>query len=332
MPTVSIVVPAYNEAQNLPELYKRVQQVMDSDAVDWEWIEVDDHSSDETFTVLSSIARTEPRVRALRLARNYGSHTAITCGLHQARGDCAIVLAADLQDPPEIIPQLIAKWREGTQVVWAARGRREGEALSTIGLSRMYYYFMRRVVGISDMPATGSDFLLVDRRVIEAFRQFNESNVSIMALITWMGFQQATIFYDKQARLYGRSGWSLEKKLKLALDSVTSFTYQPIRLMSYAGAVVAFLGFLYAGLVGAIALGGSPPQGWSSLMVMILVLGGMQMLMMGVLGEYVWRALDEARRRPRYLVEASTEALRSGANAPAEDAAAHRLQASSGDQ
>lgn len=311
-PTVSIVVPAYNEAQNLPELYKRLQQVMSALPVDWEWIVVDDHSRDDTFAVLSSMARAAPRVRALRLARNYGSHAAITCGLHQARGDCAIILAADLQDPPEVIPQLIAKWREGTQVVWAARGRREGETLSTIGLSRLYYYIMRRVVGMSDMPATGADFLLLDRRVIDAFRQFNESNVSIMALITWMGFQQTTVAYDKQPRLHGRSGWSLEKKLKLALDSVTSFTYQPIRLMSYVGAAVALMGFLYAVLAGVLALRGRTPQGWSSLMVVILVIGGIQMLMMGVLGEYLWRALDEARRRPRYLIEASSDALRTG--------------------
>lgn len=306
-PTVSIVVPAYNEAPNLPELYKRLQQVMSTLAVDWEWIVVDDHSRDDTFVVLSAIARRAPRVRAFRLARNYGSHTAITCGLHEARGDCAVVLAADLQDPPELIPQLLAKWREGPQVVWAVRGRREGETLSTISLSRLYYYIMRRVVGITEMPATGADFLLLDRRVIDAFGKFNESNVSIMALITWMGFEQSTVVYDKQARLHGRSGWSLEKKLKLALDSVTSFTYQPIRLMSYVGAVLALMGFLYAGLVGILALRGRTPQGWSSLMVVILVVGGIQMLMMGVLGEYLWRALDEARRRPRYLVEATTE-------------------------
>lgn len=309
MATISIVVPAYNEAANLPLLYERLCAVVRDLQLEWEWIVVDDHSSDATFAVISEIARKDPHVRAIRLAHNHGSHTAITCGLHHARGDCAVVLAADLQDPPEVIPELVAAWQRGTQVVWAARGRREGETRSTVRLAGLYYLIMRRVVGITNMPATGADFFLIDQRVIEAFRQFHESNVSIMALITWMGFQQAVITYDKKARLHGRSGWSLEKKLKLALDSVTSFTYQPIRLMSYVGALVACLGFLYAGVVAGIALTSGPPQGWSSLMVVILVIGGIQMLMMGVLGEYVWRALDEARRRPRYLIEATTETL-----------------------
>ena len=153
----------------------------------------------------------------------------------------------------------------------------------------------------------GADFFLIDRVVINALRQFNEANASILALITWMGFRQTIITYGKQARQHGRSGWSLENKLKLAVDSITSFTYLPIRLMSYVGLVVAMLGFLYAVVVIINALAGHPVQGWASLMVVLLVVGGIQMLMMGVLGEYVWRALDEARQRPRYLIEATTE-------------------------
>jgi len=156
------------------------------------------------------------------------------------------------------------------------------------------------------MPASGADFFLLDRQVAEAFAHFNEANVSILALLTWMGFRQAVIGYDKEARLHGRSGWDLKKKLKLLVDSVTSFSYLPIRFMSYLGFVVAFLGFLYAGVVIFNAFHGDPVQGWSSLMVIVLVVGGLQMLMMGILGEYLWRALDESRRRPRYMVEATT--------------------------
>jgi len=164
---------------------------------------------------------------------------------------------------------------------------------------------MRRTVALRDLPAAGADFFLMDRCVIDAFNQFHESHVSILALITWMGFRQATISYNKQARLHGRSGWSLEKKLKLVVDSITSFTYFPIRLMSYVGFAIALFGFLYAGFVVSTALRGHPPQGWASLMVVVLVLGGIQMVMLGVLGEYLWRALDEARRRPRYIIEAA---------------------------
>jgi glycosyltransferase involved in cell wall biosynthesis len=304
---VSVVTPAYNEADNLPLLYGRVSTAFNSLDVDWEWIVVDDHSTDDTFTTIADIAMRDSHVRAIRFARNFGSHKAISCGLDHAPGDCAIVLAADLQDPPETIPTLLAKWREGAQVVWAARAGREGEKATTVGLARLYYLLMRRVVGLKEIPSMGADFFLIDRCVIDALRQFNESNASILALITWMGFRQTTITYDKRARKHGRSGWTLEKKLKLALDSITSFTYLPIRLMSYVGILVAMLGFLYAAVVIINALAGHPVQGWASLMVVLLVIGGIQMLMMGVLGEYVWRALDEARQRPRYLIEATTE-------------------------
>ncbi|MDH7487657.1 MAG: glycosyltransferase family 2 protein [Anaerolineae bacterium] len=300
---LTVVTPAYNEAENLPILYERLRAVMQGLGLDWEWIIVDDHSADDTFAVVAEIARRDPRVRGIRLARNSGSHTAVTCGLHQARGDGAVVMAADLQDPPETLPELVAQWRAGAQVVWAVRARREGEKLSTLAFARLFYLLMRHVVGFRDMAASGADFFLLDRRVVDAFRQFRERNISLIALITWMGFRQATVTYTKQARLHGRSGWSLGKKLKLAVDSVTSFTYLPIRIMSCLGFAVAVGGFLYAGYVIISALTSRPLPGWSSLMAAVLVLGGIQMLMLGVLGEYLWRALDEARGRPRYLIE-----------------------------
>jgi dolichol-phosphate mannosyltransferase len=310
------VTPAYNEERNLPLLYDRLSNTLASLDLDWEWIVVDDHSSDGTFVVAAEITGRDKRVRAVRFARNFGSHTAITCGLHHARGDCAVIMAADLQDPPESLPKLLDSWASGAQVVWAARGHREGEKISTIRLSRLYYWLMRHIVGIKEMPATGADFFLIDRRVVDAFRQFGENNISIMALITWMGFRQETIRYDKQGRQHGRSGWTLEKKLKLVVDSITSFTYLPIRLMSYVGFVFAFIGFVYASSVAINALLRNPVEGWSSLMVVVLVLGGIQMMMMGILGEYLWRALDESRRRPRYLIEATTDSKSDNALGP----------------
>jgi glycosyltransferase involved in cell wall biosynthesis len=305
-PFLSVVTPAYNEARNLPVLYERLGQVLNGQALTWEWIVVDDHSSDDTFAVMAGIAQRDSRVHAIRLARNSGSNTAVTCGLCHAGGGCAVVLAADLQDPPETLPALLDQWQAGAQVVWAVRVRREGETARTVGLSRLYYFVMRRVVGIREIPATGADFFLLDRRVLDAFRQFRESNVSIFALLTWMGFRQATVTYDKQARLHGQSGWNMGKKLKLVVDSITSFSYLPVRLMSIVGFFVAILGFLYACVVIANALAGRPPQGWASLIVVLLVIGGILMLMMGVLGEYLWRALEEARARPRFLIESET--------------------------
>jgi polyisoprenyl-phosphate glycosyltransferase len=305
---LSVVTPAYNEAGNLPLFYERLSNALKSSGVEWEWVVIDDHSSDETFATIGDIASRDSRVHAIRLAKNSGSHMASICGLFQAQGHCAAIMAADLQDPPEVLPTLLRKWFAGAQVIWAVRARREGERASTIGSSRLYHMLMRHVVGLRNMPPTGADFFLLDRQVLNAFLEFKESNVSVLALISWMGFRQETITYDKQARLYGHSGWTLKKKLKLLVDSITSFTYLPIRLMSYLGFVVAFIGFIYAGLVVENYFAGQPAPGWSSLMVVVLVIGGIQMLMMGVLGEYLWRALDESRRRPRYLIEATTEA------------------------
>ena len=305
-PMLSIITPAYNEALNLPVLYQELTAVLSSLTLEWEWIIVDDHSGDETFTIIEQIANRDPRVRGFRFARNFGSHRAVTCGLRNARGNCAAVMAADLQDPPATLPALLKQWDSGAQVVWAVRSRREGEKVSTIGFARLYYFLMRRLVGLHQMPPTGADYFLIDRRVMDALSQFKENDVSIFALITWMGFRQSTITYDKKPRLHGTSGWTLEKKLKLVVDSITSFTYLPIRMMSYLGFLVALVGFLYAAAVIFNAITGNPAQGWSSLMIVVLVIGGIQMLMMGILGEYLWRALAESRQRPQYLIEATT--------------------------
>jgi dolichol-phosphate mannosyltransferase len=232
---------------------------------------------------------------------------AIYCGLDMSSGNCAIVMACDLQDPPETIPLLLAQWHAGAKVVWAVRSKREGERATTIGFSKLYYFIMRRVVGLSETPANGADFFLIDQVVVKSLRRFDERNVSLLSLISWLGFQQSHIAYVKQSRLYGRSGWTFEKKVRLAIDSITAFTHLPIRLMSYAGLVVGAAGFVYASLIIENSLFGKPVEGWSSIMVIVLVLGGSQMLMLGVLGEYVWRTLEEARKRPRYVIDEVTE-------------------------
>ncbi len=287
---ISVVTPTYNESGNLPLLYERLSKSLDAAAEKWEWIIIDDHSEDETFDTASAIARRDERIYVLRLSRNFGSHTAATCGFHRAKGECAILMAADLQDPPEVILELLAKWREGAQVVWAVRDGREGQKNTTTGFSRVYYFLMRRWVGLKNMPAAGADFFLLDRSVLDPFSQFQENNVSLMALITWMGFRQTMITYRKQPRLRGHSGWTFEKKLKLVIDSVSSFSYLPIRWISYTG--------FFIGAVGLFLL---VIRAW--MIAALLILSGIQMLMLGILGEYLWRALDESRRRPRYLIE-----------------------------
>jgi polyisoprenyl-phosphate glycosyltransferase len=306
---LSVITPAYNEELNLPVLYERLQAIMRDLDLDWEWIVTDDHSSDRTFEVLSELSRRDDRVLALRFSRNFGSHAGVACGLRHARGDCAVVMAADLQDPPEVIPALVETWRDGAQVVWAARARREGEKASTVGVAGLFYWVMRNVVGLREISATGADFFLIDRNVIDAYSAFGERNVNLFALLVWLGFRQETITYVKEARMHGASSWTLKKKVKLAVDSITAFSYMPVRFMSWLGVFTGLAGFCYAGLVIFNALTGKPVEGWSSLMVAVLLIGGLHMLMLGILGEYIWRALDEARRRPRYTIEASTSKL-----------------------
>ncbi len=304
-PELSIVTPAFNEEKNLPLLYEKLVAELDG-AAKWEWIVIDDHSRDETFKVLSDLAAKDPRVRGVRFTRNFGSHRAILCGLERMKGACAVVMAADLQDPPEVVPELLAKWKEGFKVVWAVRSKREGVGAGSLFMSRLYYFMMRRFVGLKDMPAEGADFLLLDRRVAEALRQFHENHFSVFAMITWMGFKQTGVVYDKKARLHGESGWSLEKKLKLALDSIVSFSYQPMRLISALGLLSMLAGGIWLAWELLNPDLSTLGEGWSRFAALLLMVSGMQWAMMGVLGEYLWRALDEARRRPRFLIEDST--------------------------
>ncbi len=296
---LSIITPAFNESANLVALHARLTAAMDVLRLEWEWVVVDDHSPDATFAVVQQLAARDPRVRGIRLARNAGSHLAITCGLHHVRGDAAIMMAADLQDPPETIATMLAQWRQGAQVVWAVR-RQRPQSWYGGGFGTVYYWIMRHVVGMKEMPAQGADFFLIDRVAIDAFKQFAERHVSVLALITWLGFRQTYIEYDKQPRAAGRSGWTLAKKIKLVVDSVTAFSDAPIRACSYAG-----VGLMAAGVVLALAgvlMSASP----AVLLVIAAVVActGLQLLALGVVGEYVWRALDEARRRPPYLIEA----------------------------
>jgi polyisoprenyl-phosphate glycosyltransferase len=298
---LSIITPAYNEAENLDAMYERLAAALAASDLDWEWVIVDDHSRDTTFAVTRALAARDVRVRGLRLARNSGSHTAISCGLHHVTGDAAVILAADLQDPPETLAAMLAEWRKGAQVVWAVRRTRAGETVPTLGFSRFYYFIMRHVVGMKEMPATGADFFLADRVVVDAFRRFPERHVSVLALVTWMGFRQTFIEYDKQARHAGQSGWTLAKKVKLVVDSVTGFSDFPIRLCSYAGVLLMTLGLL----VGVAGVATWPNLGGAVLIALAVMLGigGLQLVALGTIGEYVWRGLDESRRRPAFLVE-----------------------------
>jgi glycosyltransferase involved in cell wall biosynthesis len=304
MNKLSLVIAAYNEELNLPKIYERIVGVAwPRFGVEIEMVFVDDHSRDGTLEVLRGLAAKDQRVKWLRLSRNFGSHKAFTAGLEYATGDAAAILAADLQDPPECVPLMIEKWRAGAKVIWAVRGARAGENWFTKFSARLYYLLMRRYA-IADLPQTGADFLLMDRVVTDALRAAPERNTSLLALIQWMGFEQAQIVYTKEARQTGVSKWTFFKRVKLAVDSFVSFSYMPIRLMSLLGFSSALLGFLYAlFLVIRRIFYAAPIEGWTSLICVVLIMSGLQLIMLGVLGEYLWRTFDESRRRPRFLIE-----------------------------
>jgi Glycosyltransferase family 9 (heptosyltransferase) len=222
-------------------------------------------------------------------------------------GAAAIVLAADGQDPPEEIPRLISSWRAGAAVVWAERRGLGNPSLAGQLASQAFHGILRRLSGLDTLTPGGCDYFLVSRPVIQVVNSFGERNSNVVALLAWIGFEQAAITYDKGLRTAGKSGWTLSKKLKMFLDSVIDFSVRPLQAISVLGFVVAMLGFVYAAIVIANAIFGRPVEGWSSLMVVVLIVGGVQMVMLGVLGEYLWRALDESRGRPRYVVERRTD-------------------------
>ncbi|MCK5215526.1 MAG: glycosyltransferase [Candidatus Omnitrophica bacterium] len=301
---ISLIFPTYNEEGNLAELHRQLREATASiEGQLFEFIFVDDCSSDRTPEILRQLHEQDERVKIIRFARNCGSHAAISAGLNECRGAGAVVLAADLQDPPEIIGQLINEWKAGGKIVWGLRAGREGESFLTKALANLYYRVMNWLT-IVKMPPKGADVFLADRVAIDAFKQFSEKYTSIFMTFAWLGFPQRNVEYVKAARYRGESKWTWGKKFKLALDSLLSFSDIPVRYMSVLGFITALLGFAYALFVfWKYVFFGVPVQGWSSLIIAILVVGGVQMTMLGVLGEYLWRTFEESRKRPVYVVE-----------------------------
>lgn len=304
---ISIILPTYNEEGNLPSMYKRLSSAASvMRKYDFEFIFIDDCSQDETPEILTELRSSDDRVVIIRFARNCGSHAAVVAGLNFCRGNLAIVLAADLQDPPEvIIPRMIEQWKNGYKIVWGTPKKRKGEKYATLFFSRLYYFLMNHLTDI-DQPPTGAAIVLLDRIVIDEFKQSPEKNTSVLMLIAWLGFSQTSISYVKEARHAGSSKWTFSKRLRLFFDSLISFSYAPLRVMSGMGVISALLGFLYGVVVFINAIMGNPIQGWSSLMIVVLLLGGFQMTMIGIIGEYLWRTYDETRGRPRYVIEKNT--------------------------
>jgi len=304
LPVLDVVIPVYNEEGSIPLLLERLDALVAQTAeARIHVILVDDHSTDASPALLKEACARREHCSYLRLARNSGSHVAILAGLEHSRGDCAVFLAADLQDPPELIREMLAAWRRGARVVWAVRQDREGIPWSEKLFSSLFYALVNRFTQVR-LPSRGSDFALLDRMVVNALLRSVGANPSLGGEIARLGFSQAEVPYVKQARRFGRSKWTLGRKLQAFADAFVSFSYQPVRLMSYLGLLVSLLGFLSALAIIVMRLAHvTELEGWASLMVVVLVLGGFQMTMLGVLGEYLWRTLEAARHRPLYILE-----------------------------
>lgn len=303
-PTISIIFPVYNEGDGLLLLNNRLSSVV-SRLISYtiEIVFVDDHSDDNTPQRIEQIAKQYDHFRYIRLASNSGSHIAVLAGLEQCSGDCAIFLSADLQDPPELMETMLDRWVHGFQIIWAVRNQREGISVWEHLFSTTFYTLLIKMGGLT-FPRQGFDFALLDRKVINALILSSKSNPSLMVEIARLGFKQCEIPYIKEKRQFGATKWTYRKKLIAFADAFVTFSYVPLRAMSYFGFIFSLLGFLYAFLIMIRWIFiGLPVQGWASLMVVVLVTGGLQMIMLGILGEYLWRTLEAARRRPLYNVE-----------------------------
>jgi dolichol-phosphate mannosyltransferase len=304
---LSLIIPVYNEESGITYLLDELGRfIKQSGFENIEVIFVDDHSIDNSPVLLKEACKTIPGYNFIRLSKNSGSHIAIIAGMAASKGDCAVFLAADLQDPPELIISMVEKWKQGNKVIWAVRDKIEGISITTMFFGRMFYFIFNKMSYVK-LPKTGADFALLDKQVVEALLKSADAKPSLGALINWLGFKQTEIIYTKQERKHGKSKWTLSKKINGFLDSIVSFSYAPMRIMMGLGFVVAFIGFLYSILIIILNLLGNPIQGWSSIIIAVLILGGAQITMLGVLGEYLWRNLDESRKRPLYFIEDSSD-------------------------
>lgn len=303
-PSLSIVVPVFNERDVLPELCRRVAAAMQPLGEPYELVLVNDGSTDGSWDVMLSLTCGDPRIKAVKLSRNFGHQVAIVAGLHAATGEAVVVMDADLQDPPEVIASLYEKFREGYDVVFAQRRAREGETLYKRVTAKAFYRLMRNMTTL-DIPVDTGDFRLMSRRVVDDLCRLQEHNPFIRGLVTWVGYNQTAVLYDRDARHHGQTKFSTAKMLTFAFDGITSFSSRPLRLASLVGLLFAVGSLaLIVVLTAYKLLGGTGlVSGWTSLIVAILFLGGLQMMAVGLLGEYIGRIYDQVKGRPVYLVQ-----------------------------
>jgi glycosyltransferase involved in cell wall biosynthesis len=300
----SIVVPMFNEEQVAEAFFARLMPAL-APLPSFEVVVVDDGSRDRTPGVLSDLAANDPRIRVVRLARNFGHQTAITAGIDMASGDTVTVIDADLQDPPELIPDMVALWRGGADIVFAIRERRRGEGLFK-RLSAAFFYRMIRTLARADIPLDAGDYRLMSRRAVAGLGAMRERSRYIRGLVGWMGLRRATVTYAREERAAGKTKYPLSKMVRLAVDGIVSFSSRPLQIATWIGFATSALGMVLAALAVADWVGGHTVQGWTSLMIVVLLFGGVQLLTLGIVGAYVGRIYAEILRRPLYFVDTVT--------------------------
>ena len=302
-PIYSIIAPIFNESGNIQELYRRIREVLDSTGESWEIILIDDGSTDDSADLIRQYAAQDARVKPVIFARNFGHQIAVTAGLDYSQGKAVVIIDSDLQDPPEVILDLISKWKEGYQVVYAVRAEREGESWFKLFTASLFYRLITSITEVK-IPLDAGDFRLLDRKVVNVLNQMRERHRFLRGLSTWVGFRQTGVPYRRVARQVGETKYPFRKMFRLAINAVTSFSYFPLQLATYIGFVAAGLSILSIPVVIAIRLWGTatPLLGQATTLIAVLFLGGAQLISLGILGEYIGRLYDEAKGRPLYIV------------------------------
>jgi glycosyltransferase involved in cell wall biosynthesis len=299
----SVVAPIYNEFENIPELYKRVSEVMDTTGEPWELVLVDDGCTDGSTDRIRELAVKDGRIRPVIFARNFGHQIAVTAGMDYARGDAVVIIDADLQDPPEVILELARKWKEGYEVVYAVRAEREGESKFKLWTASLFYRLIYRITDVK-IPLDTGDFRLIDRKVVDVMNGMREKNRFLRGMGAWVGFKQIGVEYKRAARYSGETKYPFKKMLRFALNGITGFSYFPLQLATYFGFISAGLAILAIPVIVTLRLAGESHffEGQTTTLVAVLFLGGVQLISLGILGEYIGRIYDEAKGRPLYIV------------------------------
>ena len=303
-PIISIVVPVFNEEAVLPELYRRASQVLEQIGEPWELVLVDDGSKDSSAKIIAELNQDDARVKGISFSRNFGFQEAVTAGLAHTQGEVVILSDADLQDPPEVIPQMIDKWREGYDVVYGVRIHREGETWFKKITAKVFYRLIHRITSV-DIPLDTGDFRLMDRRVVNAILRMPERNRFLRGMVPWVGYKQAGVYYERQARFAGESKFnSVRQMLPFAIDAITGFSYFPLQLATILGFAIAAISLLAIVVVVLLRLLGTQQEltGQATTLVAVLFLGGVQLISLGIIGEYLGRIYDEVKGRPLYLI------------------------------